>query len=558
MVSADERLFCHFRRWAGGELESGKWTGTAGFPNALVVVTTPQPWRFLVAFCEQREQEITSLLLLKNVVPLYDLPGASATDELGSEVWSGIRRATLLYNPGLDGCLKLFGNRASVPEGMPLCSRTTISSNAACGTNQGRALPFGCPLPSLPANPAARRCILDRILRVSAGTQEVAAGSLPYALFMDRREMVPAAGSPRGLTKGMTGEQRMLVACGLRPADCTPVWFMRQAGRSLLEYRELRKKHDILAMQRDPETAAMVTLMPVDRLGVDAAVIYADIMLPLDIMGLEFKIEPSVGPIIGHPVRTRADVERLVVGEAKEGTPYLFDAIRIVSRDLAGRTAVVGFAGSPFTLACYMIEGRPSRDYGKAKSLMYGDPMLWHQLLEKITEVTVGYLRAQVEAGAQVIQLFDSWVGALSPDTYEKFVLPYSKRIFSEVRANGVPTIHFGTGAAQLLELMAEAGPNLVSVDWRVPLDSAWKRVGYDKGMQGNLDPTVVLTNSWPAIEERARDVLRRAGGRPGHVFNLGHGVLPATDPALLTHLREFVHEETAREETIREEDGTE
>lgn len=342
----------------------------------------------------------------------------------------------------------------------------------------------------------------------------------------------------------MTGEQRILAACRREPVDATPVWYMRQAGRCLQEYRELRKKYDILEMQRHPELSLQVTLMPVHRFGVDAAVLYSDIMMPLEGMGLPFRIEPDIGPIIDTPVRSEADVDRLRIIEAEEATPFVFEAIRLISRELAGKTALVGFAGSPFTLACYMIEGRPSKEYASAKSFMYGRSRLWHRLMEKLTEVTIRYLKGQVDAGAQAIQLFDSWVGMLGPDTYAEFVLPYSTRIFSEIRKIGVPTIHFGTGAAQLLELMTQAGPDMVSVDWRVPLDEAWERIGHDKGIQGNLDPTVVLA-PWDVIEARAGDVLRRAGGRPGHIFNLGHGVLPDTSPDNLTRLADWVHTET-------------
>jgi uroporphyrinogen decarboxylase len=345
----------------------------------------------------------------------------------------------------------------------------------------------------------------------------------------------------------MTGEQRILAAAGRQPVDATPVWYMRQAGRCLMDYRDLRKKYDILTMQRNPELATEVTLMPVRRFGVDAAVLYSDIMIPLEGMGVPFRIEPEIGPIIDAPLRTEADVERLRVLDAEEAVPYVFEAIRLIRRELDGKTAVVGFAGSPFTLACYMLEGRPSRDYGKAKAFMYGRPELWHKLMATITEVTVRYLRAQVRAGAQLIQLFDSWVGMLGPEVYEEFVLPYSTRIFSEIRATNTPTIHFGTGAAGLLELLAQAGPDMVSVDWRMPLDRAWERIGPAKGIQGNLDPTVLLA-PWEAVERRAGDVLRRAGGRPGHIFNLGHGVLPDTDPDQLARLAEWVHTRTSHE----------
>ncbi len=346
----------------------------------------------------------------------------------------------------------------------------------------------------------------------------------------------------------MTGEERMLASARLQPVDRTPVWYMRQAGRCLAEYREMRKKYDILTLAKTPELATQVTLMPVERFGVDAAVLFADIMLPLEGMGVPFTFGPeTVGPIIENPIRTREDVERLRVPEAEESTPFVFEAIRLIRRELEGKTATLGFSGSPFTLACYMIEGKASRDYTKAKAFMYGQSELWHELMGKVTEVVIRYLRGQIQAGVQLVQLFDSWVGMLSPDVYQEYVLPYSTRIFSEVRETGTPSIHFGTGAAQLIELMAQAGPDMVSVDSRVLLDEAWEKIGHDKGIQGNLDGAVVLA-PWEVVETRAREVLRRAANRPGHIFNLGHGVVPESDPDQLARLREFVHMETARE----------
>jgi len=339
----------------------------------------------------------------------------------------------------------------------------------------------------------------------------------------------------------MTGEQRMLAACRLQSVDATPVWFMRQAGRCLAEYRQLRERYDILEIAKTPELCAQVTRMPVDVFGVDAAVMYAEIMLRLDGMGVPFRIEPEIGPIIERPIRSADDVSRLRIIDAQEATPYLFESIRMLRRSLAGRAALVGFSGAPFTIACYLIEGRPSRDYARAKALMFGRPDVWHRLMETLAEVIVRYLRAQIEAGVQVVQLFDSWVGALGPDDYERFVLPYSTRIFSEVRASGVPTIHFGTGAASLLELMASAGSDIVSVDWRVRLDDAWRRIGYAKGIQGNLEPAVLLA-PFEVVEDAARDVLEQGDSRPGHIFNLGHGVLPDTPPESLTRLVSLVH----------------
>lgn len=343
-----------------------------------------------------------------------------------------------------------------------------------------------------------------------------------------------------------TGFARFLDACYHRQPDATPVWFMRQAGRCLAEYRELRKSYDILTMAKTPELCAQVTQMPVKEFGVDGAVLYADIMLPLEGMGVSLEIQPDVGPIIHNPIRSMRDVEALRIIDAGEATPFVMEAIRLVRRELAGKQAVIGFSGAPFTLACYLIEGRPSRDYGIAKSLMYVQPGTWHALMNKLTEVVSRYLVAQVEAGVDVVQVFDSWVGALGPGAYKRFVQPYTQRVFEAVKQTGTPSIHFGTGTASLLELMAQAGGDIISVDWRVNLDDAWARIGYERGIQGNLDPSLLLT-SWDVIEEGMRDVLRRADGRPGHIFNLGHGVPADTQPAMLRRLVDAVHEATQR-----------
>jgi len=343
-----------------------------------------------------------------------------------------------------------------------------------------------------------------------------------------------------------SGVARFMDACYRRQPDATPVWFMRQAGRCLAEYRELRKRYDILTMAKTPELCTQVTLMPVNELGVDGAVLYADIMLPLEGMGVSLEIQPDLGPVIHHPIRTMQDVEKLLVLEAEETTPYVMEAIRLLRRELDGKQAVIGFSGAPFTLACYLIEGRPSRDYGLAKSLMYGQPGTWHLLMEKLTEVTIRYLVAQVKAGVNVVHLFDSWVGTLSPSAYRSFVLPYTQRIFSAIRATGTPSIHFGTGTGTLLETMTEAGSDILSVDWRFDLDDAWRRIGYERGIQGNLDPTLLLA-PWETIEAGVKDVLQRAENRPGHIFNLGHGVLAATEPDMLKRIVETVHTLSAR-----------
>ncbi|HEV3232036.1 MAG TPA: uroporphyrinogen decarboxylase [Candidatus Dormibacteraeota bacterium] len=344
----------------------------------------------------------------------------------------------------------------------------------------------------------------------------------------------------------MNGEQRFLAAARRQPVDRTPVWFMRQAGRCLAEYRELREAHDILEITRTPELCARVTMMPVGALGVDGAVLYADIMLPLTGMGVPFSIDPGVGPIIHAPVRTAADVERLRIVDAEEATPHLFETIRMLRPQLAGRAALIGFAGAPYTVASYLIEGRPSKDFARSKAMMFGAPETWRRLMETLVEVTVRYLRAQVAAGAQVLQLFDSWAGSLGRLDYEEYVLPHTRRIFERLRDLDVPLIHFGTGTVGLLEPMASAGCDIVSVDWRVPLDEAWARIGFERGIQGNLDPAVMLA-PWEVIEREARRVLGFAGDRPGHIFNLGHGVLADTPQDSLARLRELVHQVTAR-----------
>ena len=342
----------------------------------------------------------------------------------------------------------------------------------------------------------------------------------------------------------MTGEQRFLAAARHEPVDATPVWFMRQAGRCLAEYRALRERYDILTLAKTPELCAQVTLMPIEAFDVDAAVMFADIMLPLEPMGVELEIQPNVGPIIHNPVRSAADVGRLRLFEPAEGVGFVLDAIRLVRGELSGDRGVIGFSGAPFTLACYLIEGRPSREFAMAKALMYREPETWHALMSKLSEVVVRYLRAQADAGAQVLQLFDSWVGALAPAAYERYVQPHVASIFAAL--GDLPTIHFGASSAGLLEQLAAAGGDVISIDAHQSLDVAWARVGHERGVQGNLDATRVLAG-WTATEEGARDVLRRAGGRPGHIFNLGHGVLPESSPDILRRLVEFVHTETAQ-----------
>jgi uroporphyrinogen decarboxylase len=340
----------------------------------------------------------------------------------------------------------------------------------------------------------------------------------------------------------MTGRERFLAATRREAVDATPVWFMRQAGRSLPEYRALRERHDFMTVATTPELAAQATLMPVERLGVDAAVLFADIMLPLAALGVPFEIRPGVGPVIAEPIRSLADVERLHVVPTAEATPYVFAALRLLATELGGQTALLGFAGAPFTLACYLTEGRPAREFPRAKALMYGAPDTWRRLMETLTRVTIDYLTNQIIAGADAVQLFDSWVGLLDPVTYAAKVLPYTRQIVAAI-APLAPLIHFSTGTAALLEQIAASNPAAVSVDWRLPLDVAWARIGPDVAIQGNLDPALVLA-PWATVAAGVEDVLRRAGGRPGHIFNLGHGVLPETDPEVLGRIVRLVHGE--------------
>jgi uroporphyrinogen decarboxylase len=313
---------------------------------------------------------------------------------------------------------------------------------------------------------------------------------------------------------------------------------MRQAGRSLPEYRALRERHGFFEIAGTPELCAEVTLQPVRRHGVDAAILFADIMSPVLGMGVDVELVEGVGPVVEERIDSAAAVERLRVAEAEDWAAPILEAVRLVRADLEPERALVGFCGGPFTVAGYLVEGKPSRDFVRTKSLMYREPAVWHSLMEKLAEQFARYVAATAAAGADAIQLFDSWVGALTVGDYEEFVAPYSTRV---LEAAGVPTLHFGTGAsAQLLGAMASAGGTAVGVDWRMPLDAAWGVLGHERAVQGNLDPAVLL-GPWERVEAAALDVLGRAGGRPGHVFNLGHGVLPQTDPDTLTRLTEVV-----------------
>ncbi|MGA9159953.1 MAG: uroporphyrinogen decarboxylase [Actinomycetota bacterium] len=341
--------------------------------------------------------------------------------------------------------------------------------------------------------------------------------------------------------RGGTVNDRFLRALRREPVDRTPVWFMRQAGRYLPEYRELRGDRDILEAIRVPELAVELTLQPLRRMPLDAAIVFADIMVPVAAIGVPVRIEPGLGPVVDEPIRDAAGVARLRTLEPDVDEPFVLETIRLLRKEL--RVPLIGFAGAPFTLASYLVEGGPSRDLARTKALMNDDPDTWAALMGALAALARSHLLAQIEAGAQAVQLFDSWVGALSPSDYARSVQPWVRRVLEGLP---VPSIHFGVGTGELLTLMRDAGGDTIGVDWRVPLDRAWDRIGLDRAIQGNLDPSI-CTASWDSVEPAAIEVLDRAAGRDGHVFNLGHGVLPQTSPQNLQRLVDLVHERTVR-----------
>jgi len=336
---------------------------------------------------------------------------------------------------------------------------------------------------------------------------------------------------------------RFLRACRSQPVDRTPVWFMRQAGRYLPEYRELRGDRDILEATRDPDLVVEITMQPLRRMQVDAAILFSDIMVPLHATGTPVHIEAGVGPIVGGPLRSAADVARLRPLEPEADVPFVLEAIRLLRKELT--VPLIGFSGAPFTLASYLIEGRPSRTHDRTKALMFDPDGPWRLLADALADLSATYLRAQVDAGVEALQIFDSWAGALSAADYERYVRPSMTRLFDAIADLDVPVIHFGLGTSEFLPLMRHDAVDVVGVDWRLPLDEAWERLG-GGGIQGNLDPAVCLA-PWPVVEERTRAILGSRPRRDGHVFNLGHGVLPDTDPDVLTRVAELVHELTAR-----------
>jgi len=338
---------------------------------------------------------------------------------------------------------------------------------------------------------------------------------------------------------------RFLQACRREPVDATPVWFMRQAGRYMAEYRALRERHSLLELCRNPELATEVTLQPVRKIEVDAAILFSDLLLPLEPMGLPFDFIKGEGPQIETPIRTVADIDRLRDFDPRESLAHVLQAIRLVQKELDGRVPLIGFAGAPFTLASYAIEGGHSNNFALTKALMYGHPEAWHRLCARFADVVGDYLNAQIDAGVDAVQVFDSWVGALNSADYREFVLPHTARIFEAIKGR-VPTIHFGTGTATLLEDLRDAGGDVIGVDWRMPMDTAWTRIGADHAVQGNLDPTLLLGPT-SRLLSAADDILARIGGRPGHIFNLGHGILPSTPVEHVQLLARHVHSASRR-----------
>ena len=339
---------------------------------------------------------------------------------------------------------------------------------------------------------------------------------------------------------------RLLKALRREPVDCTPIWLMRQAGRYLPEYRKLRERHSMLDMIHNPELAVEVSLQPLNHFDLDAAIVFADILPPLMSMGVDVAFAKGEGPVIGNPIRSAADVEALRDPAPEEISPETVEAVRLVSRALEARVPLIGFAGAPFTLASYLVEGGSSRDFALTKRLMYEEPSAWHSLMDKLARLVGSYLTEQAKAGAAALQVFDSWVGILGPEDYREHVLPYSRRVIAAARETGVPVIHFSVGTAGMLPAIAEAGGDAVGVDWRIDLGDVWRLLGDGVAVQGNLDPRVLLAPS-DLVKRHARHVLDQAAGRDGHIFNLGHGVLPNTPVERIGELVDYVHETSRR-----------
>lgn len=336
-------------------------------------------------------------------------------------------------------------------------------------------------------------------------------------------------------------ESAYLTACRREIGSHVPVWFQRQAGRSLPEYRAIRGEGSIVDAIQNPALAAEITMQPVRRYNVDAAILFSDIVTPINAIGFGIDVVPGLGPKVDQPFRTRTDLKRLRALEPSVDTPYVIETVAILSSEL--KVPLIGFAGAPFTIASYLVEGQPSRNHARTKSLMHSEPAIWDQLMTCLADIAITSMRSQVLAGASAVQLFDSWAGALSLEEYRTFVFPHSQRVFAELEDLGVPRAHFGVGTGEILSLMGAAGADVVGADWRVPINEVRRRIGKDKAVQGNLDPSICLSD-WPVVKEQARKILKSADGLPGHIFNLGHGVLPETDPEILEKLVHLVHDE--------------
>jgi len=335
-----------------------------------------------------------------------------------------------------------------------------------------------------------------------------------------------------------------LKACRREKVEYTPIWFMRQAGRYMPEYRKIREKHPILEICKTPELACEVCLQPVKKLGVDAAILFSDIVIPLEGMGIKLELKDGVGPVIETSIKNMEDVKRLKVLEEEE-IEFVGKAIQLINSELNG-LPLIGFSGAPFTLASYILEGKPSRDFHQTRKFMYQQPEVWQALMERLTQTIIKYLLYQIKSGVKAVQLFDSWVGVLSPEDYQKYVLPYSQKIFSAVKKTGVPSIHFATGNSSLFKFLKKGGGDVISIDWRTPLDQAWDIIGNNVGIQGNLDPAVLFA-PFSEIKQKAFKILGLADGRPGHIFNLGHGILPGTPVDNVIKLVDLVHKKSKR-----------
>ena len=338
---------------------------------------------------------------------------------------------------------------------------------------------------------------------------------------------------------------RFLKACRQEPVDATPIWFMRQAGRYMPEYRALRKQYSLLEICRTPDLATEVTLQPIRRLEVDAAILFSDLLLPLEPMGLPFDFIKGEGPQLKRRIESPADIDQLRAFEPRVALAHVLEAIGLIQQELAGRVPLIGFVGAPFTLASYAIEGGHSNNFARTKALMYGHPEAWHRLCERLATMAADYLTAQIDAGVHAVQVFDSWVGALGAADYREFAMPHTQHVFQTVGGR-VPTLHFGTGTSAILAELREAGGDVIGVDWRIPLDLAWQRVGYDRAVQGNLDPTLLLGPPNRMLS-RTDDILARVAGRTGHIFNLGHGILPSTPVEHVQMLAQYVHNASLR-----------